>query len=915
MHNTIKNEKPVSSFSWYQSLQFKIAILFVVLFFIITYTISIILNTFSKSIIEEGAYQRLNHASSEVISELQKHTILATTLAETMANLATSVEQNNESYHLHFPQVINYPGAEAFIAGGGIWPAPYQFNRNIERHSFFWARDESGSLHSYQDYNLDSSKGYHQEEWYVPATHLTKGSSYWSKSYTDLYSLQPMVTVSSPIIKQQKNIGVATIDLKLEGLHQLLAKVSRSFSGYAFAVDRNGTFLSYPETKQVLSNINDQGLTSFINYQELAKKQTLFHVFSNLLDKQQKFLMNDFYASKDSSQSLSTTLSNESYQINQKDAQLIVASLLHAKHENTHVEPTLTNTILENDPILNEPVFVSINIMPATHWKIITVMPYSEAIHQMVSAYQQLMISTFIALLLTLFIIWLFIRYFITSPIIHLTHQVQYYLDDDSHTMKLFNTDAKGELRALVDVFNLRTRQLLHSQNKIEKLAHFDSLTDLPNRRLLINKLNQSLNGTGKENTLGALFFIDLDNFKRINDSLGHHAGDQLLVHVANRLTRALRNKDIVARLGGDEFVVLITQNQTSQANFETQLSTIAQKLVSVMKSPINLNNHLHYMTLSIGISVFSEQECTSDELLRQADTAMYNAKAKGKNGFSFFNTKMQERAYRSIEIEDALRNALNTEQLFLIYQPQVDTEGTCIGAEALIRWTHPQKGVLPPFEFIEIAEECGLIVELGTWVIETACAQLQRWNQQGIYLQKLSVNVSPKQFRDTNLINTISHAIEKHNIPANVLTLEITEGVVIEDIQDTIEKMTILKSLGVQLSIDDFGTGYSSLKYLKELPLDQLKIDQSFIRDINNQPKDAMIVETIIAMGKHLGFNLIAEGVEELGQVELLINKGCKQFQGYYFSKPLAVKDFNQYINAQATKPSLKKIKFTDNH
>ncbi|GLS91548.1 hypothetical protein GCM10007916_26170 [Psychromonas marina] len=900
--NSIDN-KAVFSFKWYESLKFKIAALFLVLFFIIALSVMLILNTFAEKMIQDEAYLRLNNASSEVISELERHTILSSTLVDTMANLAEQLPYDSESYYALFPQVINYKGTEAFIAGGGIWPAPYEFNEEVERHSFFWARDKSGKLNFYNNYNEKMGMGYHHEEWYVPATHLLEGGVYWSKSYTDPYSLEPMVTVSAPITKAKKNIGVATIDLRLDGLQQLLTKVTKSFGGYAFAIDRNGTFLSYPEIEQVISTVKNRDgseLKSFVNYQDFSQQYPTFMPLSQLLDEQRQSLLSKLETNTRFGKKLSATIALNSYQISEEEANLIVASLFHSR-SNANDETKRVNVQLKDDLLLHEPVFVSIRVMPDTYWKIITVMPYSQSVGAITATYKQLIFYTFIALLFTVFIIWLVIRHIVSSPISHLAQQVQYQVDDDHSPMKLFDTSAKGELKTLVEIFNQRTAQLLHSQKKVEKLAHFDALTGLPNRRMLINRINNKLAGYDRENCFGALLFIDIDNFKRINDSLGHDVGDQLLLRVAERFTQTVRKEDTVARLGGDEFVVLITKNYTFSKQLNYESTVVAQKLVEAMQAPISLNNQLHHMTISIGISVFPQQRNCSDELLRQADTAMYRVKAKGKNGYCFFNTEMQERAFRRVEIEQSLRVALDTNQLFLVYQPQVDNQGNCLGAEALVRWTHPDKGVLSPIEFISIAEECGLIIELGTWVIDAACAQFKTWSDNGNHLKKISVNVSPKQFRDINFVNIVRDAIKKHQINPKRLILEITEGIVIKDISDTIDKMTVLKSLGVRLSIDDFGTGYSSLRYLKELPLDQLKIDQSFVRDIINQPKDAMIVTTIISIANNLELNVIAEGVENKEQVTMLIDKGCMQFQGYYFSKPKTAADFTQYLEEQA--------------
>jgi diguanylate cyclase (GGDEF)-like protein len=904
----VMDNKSTFSFKWYDGLQFKMAAIFVVLFFFIALSVFMILKTFGDQLIQEEAYLRLNEANNQVISELERHTVLSATLVDTMANLAEALPNTNASYHSLVPPLLNYKGTEAFIGGGGIWPAPYQFDEKKERNSFFWARNQFGQLSFYDDYNKLQGNGYHQEEWYLPATHLLEGETYWSKSYTDPYSLQPMVTVSAPLIKDKKNIGVATIDLKLQGLQQLLKEATRSFRGYAFAIDRNGTFLSYPKIQQVITTVKNRDgseLQSFINYKDLAKKHSQFEIFSNILDSQRNDLLENLLHNSQFGKKLADTMALASYQINKQEANLIVASLLNSRNDSNNALPKRSNLFLDNDPILNEPVFVSISIMPDTYWKIITVMPYSVGIEKITATYEHLMLSTLTALIITIFIIWLFIRYIVTSPISHLAKQVQTQVDNNnsSEDMALLNTSGRGELNSLVNIFNQRTGQLLSSKKEIEKLAHFDILTGLPNRRLLLNRLNEKLAMCDRQQSYGALLFIDLDNFKRINDSLGHAMGDELLLRVSERFADCIRTEDTVARLGGDEFVVLIIKNQDYSRKLNHESTLVAQKLVNAMKAPIILKDRLHHMTISVGITVFASHKSNSDELLRQADTAMYRAKDKGKNCFCFFNTEMQEQAHKRVDIEEALRVALINKELFLVYQPQVDNKGHCFAVEALIRWKHPVKGLLSPIEFISIAEESGLIIEIGTWVLEESCAQFKRWSEENIYLDKISVNVSPKQFRHINFVNTIREALEKHHLSANQLTLEITEGIVIEDIKDTINKMTILKSLGVGLSIDDFGTGYSSLKYLKELPLSQLKIDQSFVCDIVSDPKNTMIVKTIISMAKHLDLNVIAEGVENREQMELLIEKGCEQFQGYYFSQPKTEEAFKEYINSHLIK------------
>ena len=899
------------SFRWYDSLQFKISAIFFVLFLVIALSVITVLKTIGDELIEEEAYLRLNEAHQHVIAELEKRSVLSATLADAMANLAENLPSDVDLHQKLFLQLIDYKGTEEFIAGGGIWPGPFQFQEDIERRSFFWGRNPAGQLEYYDDYNRQEGNGYHHEEWYVPATHLAEGEVYWSKSYTDPYSLQPMVTVTAPMIRGGRNIGVSTIDLKLEGLHQQLEKATGLFEGYAFAIDRNGTFLSYPNKDLVIStakNRDGSELTSFISYQELAKKSPVFVEYAAILDEGRNQLLTTVGTEIQLREELSEKLANGIHHTSQDEANIIAATILSATKGSINNKLEQYDLFLESDPILNEPVFVSVATMPNTYWKIVTVMPYSKGIERIVATYDQLILSTLSAVLLAIFIIWLFIKRIVTAPISHLSKQIKLQVDSDASDIQLIDTTATGELGSLTQIFNQRTEQLLDTQDKIKKMAHFDSLTGLPNRRLLINRLEDKLEFAKRHKYFGALLFIDLDNFKLINDSLGHDIGDELLMRVAERFQKSIRREDTVARLGGDEFVVLFVKDNTYSEHLNREATMVAQKLVHVMEDPFELKGHQHNVDISIGVTIFSHRNSSVDELLRQADTAMYRTKAKGKNGFCFFKPEMQEQADRRLNIEDELRNALDHGQLFLMYQPQVDSHGVCLSAEALIRWSHPSKGMQAPVEFIAIAEECGLVVPLGNWVIDEACRQTKAWNDAGMRLDKIAVNVSPKQFRHTDFVDSVRRSIEKHQINARQLTLEVTEGVVIGDIEDTIQKMHILKSIGVRISVDDFGTGYSSLMYLKKLPLNQLKIDQSFVRDIINDPSDAMIVETIISMSNHLGLDVIAEGVENKGQLDSLIEKGCRQFQGYYFSKPMVAADFSNYM-VQQRGPTVSKI------
>ncbi|PKG99019.1 PAS domain S-box protein [Paraglaciecola sp. MB-3u-78] len=434
------------------------------------------------------------------------------------------------------------------------------------------------------------------------------------------------------------------------------------------------------------------------------------------------------------------------------------------------------------------------------------------------------------------------------------------------------------------------------ASDEIKTLAFYDILTHLPNRRLLMDRLKQALAARRRS---GAVLFLDLDQFKSLNDTLGHDMGDVLLQQVASRLSNCLRKGDTVARLGGDEFVVLLEDLSELSIEAEAQTKRIAEKLLNELNLPYQLGTYEHRSTASIGATIFSDHEKGLDTIIKQADIAMYQAKAEGRNTIRFYDPKMQEIISNRVNMERDLRQAIEQQQFQLNYQIQVDSSGHPLGAEALIRWKHPEGNMIPPIQFIPLAEETGLILPIGQWVLETACAQLAVW-QKNAYRKHfiLSVNVSAKQLHQANFVTQLQEAIQHNGIDPTKLKLELTESMLVKDIDSIINKMNTLSKIGVRFSLDDFGTGYSSLQYLKKLPLSQLKIDQSFVRDIVVDESDLAIVSTIIAMAHSLNLEVIAEGVETEEQKQLLIDNDCLHFQGYLFGRPVPIDAFEALLS-----------------
>ena len=432
------------------------------------------------------------------------------------------------------------------------------------------------------------------------------------------------------------------------------------------------------------------------------------------------------------------------------------------------------------------------------------------------------------------------------------------------------------------------------AEDEIKNLAFNDPLTHLPNRRLLTDRLQQAISScirTGKE---AALLFIDLDNFKTLNDTLGHDIGDLLLQQVAQRLGTCVREVDTVARLGGDEFVVILEDLSGLTIEAAAQTKVVGEKILSTLNLPYQLSKHECHNTPSIGVTLFNGDNVAIDELFKQADIAMYQAKKAGRNSLRFFDPQMQESINARVTLEKELLQALANQQFCLHYQIQVDSSSRPLGAEVLIRWHHPERGMVYPDQFIPVAEESGLILPIGKWVIETACAQLKAWQHDVLTRDlSLSVNVSAMQFSQADFVAQIQASLQQYAINPKLLKLELTESMLLDNVEVMIVTMGALHEINVQFSLDDFGTGYSSLQYLKRLPLDQLKIDQSFVRDIVSDSSDYAIVRTIIAMAKSLNLSTIAEGVETEAQRELLLSHDCTQFQGYLFSRPIPIDQF----------------------
>lgn len=467
-----------------------------------------------------------------------------------------------------------------------------------------------------------------------------------------------------------------------------------------------------------------------------------------------------------------------------------------------------------------------------------------------------------------------------------------------THIMPLAFYDEKVALIVSVDVTERK-----NAQAKMEYMAHHDALTGLPNRVQLVERLEHELRRAERHGYFGAVLFIDLDQFKTINDSLGHPVGDKVLQEVATRLVKTVREEDLVARLSGDEFVVVLTVLDQDIEIAALRAGEISEKIRSVISLPILCDDMELRVTCSVGVVVYPEKNNTVHELLRYADTAMYQVKEKGRDSIEFFNDEMADKVSRQLVMEGDLHRALEEKQFELHFQPKLDVAtGHIVGAEGLLRWLHPSKGFISPSEFIPVLETSGMILEVGQWVLEEACKTLVRWQDKGLWQEgmRLSINISPRQFRRKAFVDDVLSTLKAYAIPENSLDMEVTEGILIQQIDEAIVTMGTLVENGISFSLDDFGTGYSSISYLKRLPVTVLKIDQGFVRDIIEDRNDRVLVETIITMGKLLDMEVVAEGVERAEQLEILRQYGCHYYQGFYASTAVDIVSFENLLLQQ---------------
>jgi len=951
-----------------------------------------------------------NAAAQHLASDMGRELARAEGVAVALENLGERLPHDEALWRSVIPGVLDLDGRTDLIAGGGLWPEPDAFTPGVARRSFFWGRDASGELRNFDDYNAPDGPGYHGEEWYVPARYLPEGGCYWSRSYQDPYSGEKMVTCTAPMRVQGRFLGVSTVDIKLSGLQEFLDHRGAALQGYAFAVDRNGVFITLPPTRRLAS----EGSATVATRQpadsiaELAKQNPEVGPLAQFLEL--PAAGHDDIRHGD----IARAIDQASAGIDRAESERIAAQILDIDGERKGGD--VRQTTLPRDPFLHEASLVTALRVSGAHWQLVLVQP-ARLVHEAVmSVMTRVAWALGFAVVAVVLVAGWLLRRTLVQPIQRITdqlaatehsvvpgridargqdelaqlartfnryaaqiaenhadlhasaeqfravtelaHDALIQIDDDGRitsinrageqmfgwpeaelvgsafgrlmpwdprTESFLDHDAAVESRpasrvldltaqrrdgrafpAEVSVsywrgpshglYNVQVRDVterLRAEERARMLATHDTLTGLPNRTLFNDRLKRAIERCLLESTAMALLFLDLDHFKVANDSLGHSVGDALLRAVAERLQGCMRPGDTVARLGGDEFAMLMPNLLDAG-----EAAWMAQRIIDRIGDTFSIDSHRLQVGVSIGVTLCPGDDRNAEQLLRKADLAMYHAKSEGRNTFRFFTERLHAELVERKAMLDEIAQAVARQEFELHYQPVLATAGGELhGLEALVRWRHPTLGLVTPERFVPMAEQSGLIVGLGHWIIEQAIADLAAWDAAGMPPLRLAINLSLAQFRDPLLVECLKAALSRHQVSAARVELELTETVLMHDLDAAIQIMTTLRTLGLGLAVDDFGTGYSSLSYLKRFPVQKLKIDKSFVRGVADDAESAAICRSVIALGHNLGLKLVAEGVEDLPDLEWLREQRCDFAQGYYISTPLPMDELKRWV------------------
>jgi len=879
---------------------FKISTGFLLATFTLLSILAFVLQGELRQKLESDSSKQIEASGNAIVAELVRQTSLVHSLAESLAAVVNSTPFSDQLYHQLLPQLIDINNSNSLVAGGGIWPEPKQLDPSKDRNSYFWGKNKSGTLDFYNDYNLSSGKGYRHEEWYVPARFLADDSCYWSRSYIDPFSKEPMVTCTVPIHKDNQYIGASTIDMKLEGLHQFFQKQSENLGGYVFLVDQNNKFISFPQSEGILKDNN----SALINITEFSSKQPQF---KNLADRllsltQRTFITLPEYEKQH--QSMAAYLSNNSYQVSPQQADVMASAIINP------IKATLTNSYLldhfqlEDDLLLQEEVNISIFHVPDSYWKLVVVTPTSTDFIAVSNIIKQTSKQIIFPTIITMLIFFAFIHSYFIHPLIRISQHLRDCANDPNNE-KLLAGFGKGDFGKLAYLYNKKTAlvkesllEISKSNSQLEIYASYDDLTGTYNRRAFEKFIDNTLQ-SGNRNE-HAVFYLDLDQFKVVNDTAGHIAGDELLKAISKCIAQSLRDGDILARIGGDEFAMIV-----KAPCIETALS-IAERIKQVISSyRFNWQGSLFTISSSIGILHLSTLEGDKEKILSCVDSACYAAKEAGRNRNHLYLPEDSSISERFGEMESlvTLRKAIDEDGLFLEYQLIKHITGAApCGFEALVRMKDSEGNTIYPNKFMPAAERYNATWDVDRWVIERAIEEfntIKKTFQVGF----CSINLTADALNHEQLLTTIENALANNNIDGRYFCFEITETNAIANIDLACEIINSIRQLGSRVSLDDFGTGMSSYSYLKELPVDYLKIDGAFVKNIESDAIDHAFVKSITDIAFAMKIQTVAEWVENESIVFTLKDIGVVYAQGFGISKPMS------YSNLIKNKNTLEEI------
>jgi len=1028
---------------WRDTIQFRLLIGLGIAALAVIASNSILIQFVAQRIMYGHNITNVLERGEALVYAVETEIAFADALAESIAHATEMLSDETGIIEDVITNILKPDGYDKLIAGGGIWPEPFALDTTKERLGMFWARDQSGELKFINAYNT-SEEGYHNEPWYFPTRHRTSDRCLWSASYIDPFSLVPMVTCSVGMYRNGEFFGVATADIRMEGLRQFLIGETKPLGGYVILLDRENKIISFPDPTWSIKRFageNGQYTTRTITISELAEAHPDYRALATAMtDIDREIVQSAQKSNPDRFSALKSEFENHHDKIPPEAADFLAAVLIDPV-DRARGQAVLKKTLqLDMEPVLGEPVLASVMLMPSTYWKVIIVTPVRLPAEDAEQVAGQV-IEYFVFILIAAIILgYLFVGRYVAMPLRRMTQQLKAVPENELGEDAMLDDSDRTELGELAYRFNKRTRALQDMRNQIHQqaeerrqverqrqiseerfrslaesapdgivsadgdgliviwnpaakaifgfdaedmigkplselldvqgtqvlaafiarvvrttdagtpvsgpcevsakhkneswievemslsswvssegvfvtayfrdlsqrreteeqirfLAHHDSLTKLPNRTLFRDRLHQALAISRRTRSKVALMLLDLDNFKVINDSLGHGIGDGLLKEVAARLVAQERETDTVARLGGDEFALILPQIRRAD-----DAIMIAERIIDRIAAPYEIEGNAMHVGTSIGITIFPEDGTDADTMIGNADMAMYQAKAEGKNTYRFYVEEMNANLIERKEMLEDMRQALQNDEFELYYQPQVHLGNHgVVGAEALLRWKCPKRGFVSPADFVPIAEQGGLIIPLGEWVIRAACRQIAAFDAAGMPMVRIAVNISTLQFRQKDLVDTVHAILKETQISPDRLEFEITESVVMADLESSIDMMKRLDEIGIRLAIDDFGTGYSSLSYLKRFPIQKLKIDQSFVQDVEESTDSEAIVNAIIGLGISMNLTTVAEGVETQAHLDLMRTAGCDLVQGYFFGRPMPSDEFSIWMREWA--------------